>query len=56
LNTPFHFAAFAGNFLIVEHLLMMGVDLHLQTIDHVLLEVSENSRSNGGRNASNFGA
>jgi ankyrin repeat protein len=34
-NSPLHFAAFAGNFLIVEHLLFMGVDLKSQTIDHV---------------------
>ena len=33
-NTPLHFAAFAGNFLIVEHLLLIGVDLRAQTIDH----------------------
>lgn len=33
-NTPLHLAAFAGNFLIVEHLLLLGVDLRAQTIDH----------------------
>ena len=33
-NTPLHFAAFAGNFLIVEHLLLLGADLRMQTIDH----------------------
>lgn len=34
-NTPLHYACFAGNFLIVEHLLLMGVDLRAQTINHV---------------------
>jgi len=33
-NTPLHLASFAGNFIIVEHLLSIGVDLRAQTIDH----------------------
>ena len=33
-NTPLHLASFAGNFLIVEYLLMIGVDIKRQTIDH----------------------
>jgi hypothetical protein len=38
----------------VEHLLLMGVDLHVQTIDHVPFSFSENTRPDGGGNASNF--
>ena len=33
-NTPLHLASFAGNFLIVEYLLMIGVDIKTRTIDH----------------------
>ena len=33
-NTPLHLASFAGNFLIVEYLLMHGVNIRAQTIDH----------------------
>lgn len=43
-NTPLHYACFAGNFLIVEHLLLMGVDLRAQTINHVFIFfLTENS-------------
>jgi ankyrin repeat protein len=42
-NTPFHFAAFAGNFLIVEHLLVIGVDLRCRTIDRVPFLFSEDA-------------